>query len=398
MTTMRADPPTGDSAFAAEETGDFTPQDEAHMDRAVALARRGLGAVSPNPPVGCVLAHGAEVVAEGWHARFGGAHAEAEALARAGTAARGATAYVTLMPCAHHGKTPPCADALLRAGVSRVVVACRDPNPASAGGAERLRAGGVRVETGCRAREAAFVMRGFLKHARTGLPFLTLKMASTLDGKTATRTGSSAWISSEESRQRVQTLRAEADAVLVGVGTVLRDDPRLTLRPCPPHRAQPLRIVLDSRGRTPPEARLFRETGGEVLILTTHDTPAERCAALEKAGARILRIDDADSRSPSPRLAPEPALRALSDTGIRHILSEGGATVAGSLFDAGLIDELILFLAPKVAGGEDSPSILGGTGVKDMSEAIPAQDLTVSSSGPDLLIRTRLGEWDWLPV
>jgi diaminohydroxyphosphoribosylaminopyrimidine deaminase/5-amino-6-(5-phosphoribosylamino)uracil reductase len=369
------------------------------MLRAVALARRGLGAVSPNPPVGCVIARGETVLAEGWHARFGGLHAEAAALEAAGERARGATAYVTLMPCAHHGKTPPCADALLRAGVSRVVVACADPNPLSAGGAERLRAGGVRVETGCRAREAALVMRGFLKHARTGRPLLTLKMAATLDGKTATPSGESAWISSPESRTRVQAMRAASDAVLVGVGTVLRDDPRLTLRPCPPRRGQPLRAILDSFARTPPDARLFREPGGEVLILTTQAAPAGRRAALESAGARVLPVETAEEvggGASSPRADPAAALRALAEQGAREVLSEGGATVAGALFDAGLIDEIALFVAPKLLGGAGSAPILAGTGIDRMADAVVLHDLAAEPSGPDLLLRARVGDWSWM--
>ncbi|MFW5858282.1 MAG: bifunctional diaminohydroxyphosphoribosylaminopyrimidine deaminase/5-amino-6-(5-phosphoribosylamino)uracil reductase RibD, partial [Planctomycetota bacterium] len=275
--------------------------DEIHMRRAIALSRKALGWASPNPAVGCVLVREGTGVGEGWTAPYGGPHAEVAALAAAREAARGATAYVTLAPCAHHGKTPPCTAALLAAGVARVVVAVDDPDPVSRDGVAVLRQAGVSVDLGCCDAEALDVLGGFVKTIATGLPLVRLKYAMTLDGRIASRTGHSRWVSGAEARAEVHRFRAESDAVLVGVGTVLADDPRLTARdaegaldPASGQTWQPRRVVLDSHGRTPASACVFDCPGGEAVVVTTERIPDDRWAALASCGATILPCPERD--------------------------------------------------------------------------------------------------------
>jgi diaminohydroxyphosphoribosylaminopyrimidine deaminase / 5-amino-6-(5-phosphoribosylamino)uracil reductase len=368
----------------------FSDADTAFMRRALELARKALGPASPNPAVGCVIAAGDTVAGEGWTQPFGGPHAEVQALEEAGSAARGATAYVTLMPCAHTGKTPPCAPALIDAGIVRVVAALEDPNPESLDGAQVLRDGGVGVECGLCAEEAFGIIAGFVKHLRTGLPLVRLKYAMTLDGKIATRTGSSQWISSGESRGEVQRLRRESDAVLVGVGTVLADDPRLNVRD-PQSAWQPRRCIVDSRCRTPADAHIFSERGGEVVILCSASAPEAERKRLAAAGATVIAVGDSDGDRPDL----DAALKALAGTGVRTILCEGGATLAGALFDARLADEVIAYVAPKLAGGAEALSPLGGEGVECMADALPLARVRYGQSGPDLRIRARVGAWEW---
>lgn len=369
------------------------PADKHLMRRAIALARQGLGRVSPNPPVGCVLAHDGEVVGGGFHEMCGGPHAEVNALADAGHAARGATAYVTLMPCDHHGRTAPCTQALLTAGVARVVVAVDDPNPTSGNGHATLQQAGVAVEVGCLQREAAGVMRGFLKHAATGKPFLHLKQAMTMDGRTATHTGDSGWISCEASRERVQHMRARADAILVGIGTALRDDPRLTARV--EGAPQPRRVVFDSRGRLPVDCRLLREPGGEVVVVLGPAAPEESSAALQSAGARVLRVETEQAPS-AAGVDLHAAFDQLTGLGIREVFCEGGAALASSLIREGYVDLMSTFLAPKAVGGV-APSD-GMPGLDRMADAHCLHERTAEWIGPDLLIQGKFGEWPeiWL--
>ncbi|MFH0911447.1 MAG: bifunctional diaminohydroxyphosphoribosylaminopyrimidine deaminase/5-amino-6-(5-phosphoribosylamino)uracil reductase RibD [Planctomycetota bacterium] len=372
-----------------EETMRFSESDRARMRTALELARKGLGAASPNPAVGCVIVKHGRVAGEGFTQAFGGPHAEPVALLAAGETARGATAYVTLMPCAHRGKTGPCTDALIQAGVVRVVAAVEDPDPVSLDGASVLRAAGVAVETGLLADEALSVIDGFVKHLRTGLPVVRLKFAMTLDGKTATRAGESRWISSPEAREQVQILRAESDAALVGAGTVLLDNPRLNVRDA--SRWQPRRVVADSRCRTPLDARLFSEPGGEVVILTTASSPPESRKALEGAGARVLVVPEKRGRVDLTE-----GLKALAGLGVRSVLCEGGGTLAGALFDAGLVDEVIVYVAPKILGGEDAPSPVEGEGFARMADALLLTHVVTERVGPDLCLRGRVGEWGWI--
>jgi len=321
--------------------------DEQHMRAALALARRGLGVAWPNPAVGCVLVRDGRVVGRGTTAPGGRPHAEAVALAMAGEAARGATAYVTLEPCSHHGKTPPCADALIAAGVSRVVVAGGDPDPRVNGaGIARLSAAGVQVQTGVLADAANSQQAGFLLRVREGRPMVTLKLAATLDGRIATRTGESRWITGPDARRAAHALRGRHDAVMAGVGTVLADDPDLTCRIPGFRRTPQVRVVLDSTLRTPLTARLVATAADTpTWIIHGADADAGRKQALEQVGVRLFG-------TAAPKVDLPTALRLLGGAGLTRVLAEGGAGVAASLLAAGLVDRMAWFHAPAVIGGD----------------------------------------------
>ncbi len=323
------------------------------MRAALALARRGLGSTWPNPSVGCVLVRDGRVVGRGTTAPGGRPHAEAVALAHAGDLARGATAYVTLEPCSHHGRTPPCADALIAAGVARVVVACGDPDPRVDGaGVAMLRAAGLDVAVGLLAAEARSLQLGFLTRVGLGRPMVTLKLASTLDGRIATRTGESQWITGPEARRAAHALRGQHDAVLAGVGTVMADDPKLTCR-IPGYRKTPdLRVVVDSHLRTSPTAR---------VVVTAATTPtwflhragadADRMQALNDAGVRLIEVAVAEQG-----IDLVAGMQALGTAGLTRVLVEGGAKIAGALLRAGLVDRIAWFHAPAVMGGDGLPA------------------------------------------
>ncbi len=312
------------------------------MRSAIALARRGLGQTWPNPSVGCVIVTDDRVVGRGRTAPGGRPHAEVLALAMAGEAARGATAYVTLEPCSHHGQTPPCADALVAAGVARVVVACGDPDPRVDGrGLARLREAGVVVETGLLAHAAAETLAGFFCRVRRGRPLVTLKLASTLDGRIATSTGESRWITGPAARRATHVFRAQHDAILVGIGTILADDPALTCRL--PGLRNPVRIVLDRALRTPSRAQVLDDSAPTWLI---HDGSGYR------SDATLLTVP----RTPDG-LDPAAAMQALGDAGITSVLVEGGAAVAGSLLRAGLVDRILWFHAPAIMGDDGWPAL-----------------------------------------
>jgi diaminohydroxyphosphoribosylaminopyrimidine deaminase/5-amino-6-(5-phosphoribosylamino)uracil reductase len=340
-----------------------TPTEHEAMRRAIALAARGLGTTSPNPVVGCVLldASGA-VVGEGFHAYAGGPHAEIVALAQAGERARGGTAVVTLEPCNHTGRTGPCTHALIRAGIVRVVFAVGDPNLQAAGGAEVLRAAGVEVETGVREAEAEAANVAWLTAVRRGWPYLIWKFAATLDGRSAAADGSSMWITSEAARVDVHRLRGTVDAIVVGVGTVLADDPRLTarnLRDGTLAIRQPLRVVVDSAGRTPVDARV-RDGAAPTWIATADEVGA-----------------DADGRVDLRAL-----LAGLHRRDVRAALLEGGPTLAGAFLAAGLVDRVVGYVAPKLLGA--GPAALADAGVRTISEAIDLEFVDVTQVGPDL--------------
>ncbi len=364
-----------------------TDRDAAWMRRALALAARGRGTTHPNPMVGCVLVHEGAVVGEGWHERAGGPHAEAAALAAAGDRARGATAYVTLEPCAHFGRTPPCADALVTAGVARVVVASPDPDPRVRGaGIARLRAAGVAVDEGLLRDDAEGLNAAYLVHRREGRPWVRYKTAMTLDGKIATRTGRSRWITGPTARALVHGWRHRADAVAVGVSTLLQDDPALTTRlegPDGPGRT-PRKLIFDGVARTPVTASAF-EPGPDgaparVTIVVGPDAPEARIAALEARGAQVLRVA---ARQGRPDVAE--ALRALAADGVVEVLLEGGGTLAWSFLEAGAIDRIAWFVAPKLIGGRGA-SPLAGLGVATLDEAYALSDWTIERLGDDLLI------------
>jgi diaminohydroxyphosphoribosylaminopyrimidine deaminase/5-amino-6-(5-phosphoribosylamino)uracil reductase len=318
------------------------------MSRALELARRGFYTTDPNPRVGCVLLRDGQVVGEGWHGRAGGPHAEAHALSMAGAAARGATAYVTLEPCDHQGRTPPCSQALLDAGVVRVVYALDDPNPLVAGqGAARLRSHGMRVDVGLMAPESEALNPGFLKRMRSGMPYVRVKLAASLDGRTALASGESRWITSKIARKDVQFFRARSSAVLTGVGTILADDPALNVRIEESDR-QPLRVVLDSALRTPSDSRVIDREGVVLLLCTQAD--AQRRKSLERQGAEVMVIAAQDGR---PQL--ETVLRELASRGANEVWVEAGATLAGAFVRAGLFDELIVYVAPTLLGADARP-------------------------------------------
>lgn len=325
------------------------PEDDAaHMRRALDLAARGWGRVSPNPLVGAVAVKEGRVVGEGWHAEFGAPHAEAVALRRAGPEARGSTLYVTLEPCAHEGKTPACARAILASGVGRVVAACRDPHPEAAGGLEALREAGLEVEVGVEAAAAARLNAAFLWSHRRGTPFTTLKLALSLDARLAAAPGRSTSVTGREARREAHRLRAGHDAVLVGRRTAAVDDPRLTVREAAAPRRPPVRVVLDPDLRLSPGARLVRTADeAPVWVLAAPDAPVSRWEALEANGARVEAVARGEHG-----LDLEAAWRLLREAGIRSVLVEGGGEVASSVLEARLAQRLHLFYAPVLFGPE----------------------------------------------
>jgi diaminohydroxyphosphoribosylaminopyrimidine deaminase / 5-amino-6-(5-phosphoribosylamino)uracil reductase len=352
------------------------------MARALQEARRGLGRTSPNPPVGSVIAApDGRIIATGHHACCGQPHAEAVALAEAGERARGATLYCTLEPCCHYGRTPPCAEAIVAAGVARVVYAVTDPDPRCAGGGEAvLRKGAIEVTSGVLESEVLELYEPYFKHKRTGLPFVTLKMALTLDGKAATRTGDSRWITGEPARELVHHWRDEADAVLVGVGTALADDPQLTARVAKADDREPLRVIADSQARTPVTAKVV--TGpGNCLIAVGPEAPAARVEALAAAGATVVEVGLGDDG----KLSLPALLAELGRRDIMSVLCEGGPTLAAASVQQGLVDKYRLFYAPKLIGA-DAQTGIGPLGIERMSEAKRLQFRDVGRIGEDILI------------
>ncbi|HEX2089823.1 MAG TPA: bifunctional diaminohydroxyphosphoribosylaminopyrimidine deaminase/5-amino-6-(5-phosphoribosylamino)uracil reductase RibD [Actinomycetota bacterium] len=353
-----------------------------YMARALALAERGLGLAPPNPLVGALLLKDGRVVGEGWHEGPGSPHAEMAAIAAAGDAARGATLYTTLEPCGHHGRTPPCAPAIVEAGVAEVVVAAVDPNPVVDGrGLRYLRDAGLRVVDGVLQERAEHMNAGFAKHVRTGLPYVTLKLAASLDGKTAARDGSSRWITGEEARRDAHWLRARSGAIVVGAGTVLADDPSLTVRLDEYRGRQPVRVVIDGRGRTPPTAAVL-DGSAPTVIATTPAAPVQVRRDWEAAGVEVILIENGDEASlPLRRL-----IELLGKRDVQDVLIEGGPTVAWAVVEAGLVDRLVLYLSPKLIGGTEAPGITGGSGIPNIAEAIPLTIRDVTRIGDDLKV------------
>lgn len=353
----------------------------------LALAEAAAGPVSPNPAVGCVIVAGGTVVGRGHTQPPGSAHAEVMALRDAGERARGATAYVTLEPCSHWGRTPPCADALLKAGIGAVCCALLDPDPHVRGsGIARLRRAGVEVTVGDGGETVLRQLAAYLTHRLTGRPRVTAKFAASLDGRIATRTGDSRWISGPEARAWTRHQRSRLDAILVGVGTVLADDPQLTARDdhATLAKRQPLRVILDSAGRTPLSARVLAPDA-RTLIATTGDAPAAWREAAAERGAEVCLLPGEDGRVSLPAL--------LDDLGRRSVLTllvEGGSIVHGAFFDAGLVDEVQAIVAPLVIGGTAAPGAVGGSGATRMADAWRLQDITMERLGDDVLIRGAL--------
>ena len=352
--------------------------DARHMVRALQLARLGQNTADPNPRVGCVLVREGVVVGEGWHRRAGEAHAEVHALAAAGTRAQGATCYVTLEPCAHTGRTAPCADALVAAGVKRVVVGMEDPNPLVHGqGIARLRAAGIAVDTDVLRTEAEALNPGFLQRMRAHRPWVRVKLAGTLDGRSATAAGESQWITSAAARQDVQQNRARASAILTGVATVIADNPRLTVRPEP--ERIPLRIIVDSGLRTPPGSALFAHPG-PVLIATTRAASAAAGQLLMDTGAELLRLPSDGTRVALPAL-----LSALALRGVNEVWTEAGPTLAGALLAAGLADELVMYLAPRLLG-DAGRGMFALPAIHRLGQALSLRMVDIRVVGSDLRI------------
>jgi len=361
------------------------------MRLALRLARKGAGTTSPNPMVGAVVVRGGRVVGTGYHRKAGEPHAEVLALRNAGKNARGATLYVTLEPCNHFGKTPPCTEAVLKAGVRRVVVGMKDPNPLVSGrGIRRLRRAGIPVEVGefgdaCRELNAPFC-----KYITSRRPFVILKGALTLDGKIATSSGDSRWITSPESRREVHRLRRDVDAVMVGIGTVLRDDPLLNSRlPRTKPGRQPLRIVVDSRLRVPLKSRLVQTASQyPTLIAATRAASPSKIRLLEKRNVEVWVLPK-DSRG---KVNLKIFMKRLAGRAIVSVLLEGGAQVSASALKAGLVDRFLFFFAPKIIGGVKAPGVIGGEGARRLREAIPLELLRIRRIGPDLLVEAKIAQ------
>ncbi len=353
------------------------------MQRALDLAAKAKGCTSPNPLVGAIIVKDDEIVGEGYHQRAGEPHAEVHALQAAGEAAKGGTLYVNLEPCCHWGRTPPCTDGLIQAGIGQVYIAHRDPNPKVAGkGIQQLQDAGIAVTVGLCATAAKQLNEIYIKHTETGYPFVILKLAMSLDGKIATTTGESQWITAPMSRQRGHEIRDEVDAILVGIGTVISDNPSLTTRL--PHRQgkDATRIVLDSRARTPTSAKIFNpESAATVIIAVTPQAPIEKVRQLENVGAEVLVIPEKDGR-----VCFKTLMRVLGERGVTSVLVEGGSEVNASAHASGIVDKVMCFIAPKFIGGKNAPGPLAGEGIARLAEASELQRLTVTQLDRDLLV------------
>ncbi|WP_257461242.1 bifunctional diaminohydroxyphosphoribosylaminopyrimidine deaminase/5-amino-6-(5-phosphoribosylamino)uracil reductase RibD [Archangium lipolyticum] len=359
---------------------------EFFMRLALEEAAKGLGRTSPNPVVGAVLVKGGRIIARGYHRRAGTAHAEVVALEAAGSKARGADLYTTLEPCDHYGRTPPCSQAILDAGVRRVFVASSDPNPKVNGkGVARLRRAGVEVVTGVLKDEADKLNRPFFKAVGTGLSYVTLKAAVTLDGKLATATGDSRWVTGEQARAWVHRLRDQVDVILVGANTVRKDNPQLTTRLPDGGGKDPVRVLVDSHLRLSPKLTVFTQRSLARTVVATLEDPADRKAKrFLAAGADVWRMPEKDGR-----VDLEALMRRLAKEGLNHVLVEGGAEMYGSFLRQELADELLLFVAPKLIGGEGL-SWSGSLGIKQMARALTVNTLSFEQVGEDLLLRARL--------
>jgi diaminohydroxyphosphoribosylaminopyrimidine deaminase/5-amino-6-(5-phosphoribosylamino)uracil reductase len=368
---------------------EFSMEDKRFMGKALSLAAKGKGITHPNPMVGAVVVKDGMIVGKGFHRGPFNPHAEAEALAQAGDWAVGSTLYVTLEPCNHQGRTPPCTEAIIRAGVKRVVIAACDRNPAVKGGGEkRLRKSGIQVDSGLLAGESSILNKAYEKLVLTGKPLVTVKMATTADGKVAARGGASKWISGEKARRMVHAMRRESDAILVGRGTVEADDPELTVRMVPLRGARPpIRVVVDSHLSVPLDCKLAQ--GGEpgVIVATTAAGDGEKTAVLRERGVEVLVLPELDGRIDLQEL-----LAALGEREVAHLLVEGGPTLVASLLERGLADQLVLFVAPKVFGDEQARSWVEGREISDPEQGLSLRWRRARKLGEDLMLEADIGE------
>ncbi len=362
-----------------------------YMGQALSLAKLALGQASPNPAVGAVVVNNGVVVGQGYTQPAGSHHAEIVALEQAGEQARGGVLYVTLEPCCHYGRTPPCTQAIIAGGITEVHLATLDANPVVCGrGKEELERQGIKVYAGEREEEAKQVNEAYTKFITTGMPFVTAKFAASLDGKIATREGDSKWISGEEARKQAHNLRYASDAIMAGVNTILADDPHLTAR-CGSGRGgtarqQPVRVIVDSQGRTPPTARVFSEPGRTLLVLGRQATP-QQTVAFAEVGAEILELPSEEGTVNLGKL-----LEALGEQKITSVLVEGGGILLGSLFDQGLVDKVVAFIAPIIIGGAGAKTAVGGRGVNKVVDSLRLRRVQVERLGDDLMISGYAGE------
>ena len=361
---------------------------EQYMRKALKLALRAEGRTSPNPIVCAIIVRGGKIVGAGFHKRAGGPHAEKIALSQAKEKARGATLYVTLEPCDHFGRTPPCTDALIASGIKKAYIGMIDPNPINNGkGIHRLNKHGIMTRSGILEKEAKAVNKPYIKYITRKMPYVTVKIAETLDGKIATRTGDSRWISSERSRRLVHRLRSRVDAILVGATTVAQDDPLLTVRlPGPSQHKDPIRVVIDSGLRTPIRSRIITTASrAPVIIATTGKAPRRRIARYTQKGAKVMVVTARKGQVNLKEL-----FRRLAERGVMHLLVEGGAETIASVLDEGLADRLIFFISPKIVGGRNSPTSVAGEGIAHMRNALIVKGMRVRRSGSDIMIEAEL--------
>lgn len=358
--------------------------DKRYMSLAISLAQKGMGKTSPNPAVGAVLVKNGKIIAAAYHKKAGLSHAEVLAMKKAGTNTRGATLYCTLEACTHYGKTPPCVDAIIKNGVKRAVFAMNDPNPVNHGrGIAKLKQAGIKTECGLLKNEAESLNHPFIKFMRKQLPYVTIKIAESLDGKIADSKGNSKWITSEASRKLVHKLRAQNDAVIIGINTLLKDNPLLTNRYYSTIKRQPLRIILDEQLRTPLTSRILKsgKDRGAVLIVGGKSAPRQKKSALERKGAEVVLLPEKNGRV---RLIS--ALKCLKSKGVMSILCEGGGEVISSFIREHLADEIYFFIAPKIIGGKLSPTSCGGPS-SDIKHLAKVKNMKIERIGPDILIR-----------
>lgn len=355
-----------------------------YMLRAIELAKKGLGKTFPNPAVGCVIVKGKKIVAEGFHRRFGAVHAEIEALNKAGLRAKGACLYVNLEPCTHFGKTPPCVKAIIKSGIKEVIIGMRDPNFVNNGkGINILRTAGIKVKEKFCEKKAQELNAHFIKYISRGLPYVTLKIAQSLDGKIATRTGDSKWISSEDSRCFVHKLRRQADAVMIGAGTAVRDDPLLTTRT--PHK-QPVKIIIDSKLRTPLDLKIFsKKSPAKTIIATTNLASKMKIKQFLKKNVDILPVN-----SKNGKVNLKVLMKILANRGISNIMIEGGGELTASALKVGIVDKILFFIAPKIIGGRGAKTPVEGEGIKKVTQALNVKNLVIKKIGCDFLFEGEL--------